>query len=301
MNLDLNVLGYRFVEACLRNYQGTCMLIGLFIIALLYVFIDGEKRWKAFFIPYVAILLLTVFNPFIMRPVVAKLKLTNEYYRFFWLLPIVILLSYTATKIVIGLGKLWRRILVASVLVFMMFLTGTTLRSKAYPVISNIYKVPEDLVEICDMIHENNDMWTVPNVAFDFDLNILATQYDPSINAIIPYELMMSTVNSQATENTDDADWTRMRVRLIEALMLDRPIEIYSFMEALNITKTQYVVYRQDGPMHSYISGAGFDYVGETENYVVYRYSYAKPEDYLEPWEIELQNGQSVSGSDEEN
>ena len=39
--------------------------------------------------------------------------------------------------------------------------------------------------------------------------------------------------------------------------------------------------------MHDYLSGAGFDYVGETENYVVYRYSYAKPEDYVEPWEQE--------------
>lgn len=54
-------------------------------------------------------------------------------------------------------------------------------------------------------------MWTVPNVAFDFNLNILATQYDPSINAVLPYELMMSTVNTQATENENDADWIRLR------------------------------------------------------------------------------------------
>lgn len=287
MNLDLNELGYRFVEACLRNYQGTCMFIGFFIIALLFIFIDGEKQWKRFFLPYILILLVTVFNPLLMKTVVSRLKLTNEYYRFFWLLPVVTVLSYVGTKVVMGLRRFWRRAVAALVLVSMLVLTGTTLKSKSFPMATNIYKVPEDLIEICEMIHENNDMWTVPNVAFDFNLNILATQYDPSINAVIPYELMMSTVNTQATENENDADWIRMRVRLIEALMLDRQIEMYGFMQALNLTKTQYVVYRQDGPMHDYLSGAGFDYVGETENYVVYRYSYAKPEDYVEPWEQE--------------
>ena len=101
------------------------------------------------------------------------------------------------------------------------------------------------------------------------------TQYDPSFRVVIPYENMMTTVNTGRTVDDTDNVWLNSRIRLVELLVLDRYwIPHEEFMNALNNTDTAYVVYDLDGPCHDYLQAAGLAEIARTENYVIYKYGW---------------------------
>lgn len=291
MNLDMATLGYSFVEACLRRLggDGGTMLVGFFFSAVLYLFVTRKTRWKRFFLPYLAVLLVTVFNPYLMKPIIEKMGLSGEYYRFFWLLPMVILVAFVGTKVVLSQKGKWMQAVLLAVCVGMLMTTGTTLLSKGYPRATNIYKVPEELIEINEIMKAHNEKlrkegteWGTVKAVYDLNMNILAKQYEPEIEVTLPYEIMQSVRATGEGEQPGDPVWLQMRKRLAEALILEREIEIEGFMSALNVTKTQYIVYPIDGNMNAYISGAGSYEVARTEHYIIWCYSYAKPDDYID-------------------
>lgn len=279
MDLDLSVLGYRFVESCFRNYQGTCMFIAFFLAVIVYWFAGKDKRAKYFFIPYIIILFATVFNPFVMKPVLTRLKLTDEYYRFIWLLPVVLGLAYVGTKAVIMQKKLWKQAAVFILLAGVLTVTGTTLKVKAFPIADNIYKIPQDLIKVVDIMHRDAETaeWDSSEIAvlYDFDLNLLATQYDPSLPSALPYEMMMAVRNEGREPLDSDPVEVRMRLRMLQVLMKGFQMNHEDFMEALNITGVKYAVYPIESPLHTYLTGAGFYEIGRSDNYVVYRYHWA--------------------------
>lgn len=309
MSFDLGTLGWRFVEYCFHNYEGTCKFMWFFGLAVIYLlFRRKESKARVFFIPYLFVLLLTVFNPFLMKPLVGRLGLTNEYYRFFWLVPVVLVIPYVMTRLVMERKKKWVQALILVLCVFLLYATGTTLKSKNYPVAENIYKIPQELIEINQIIEDDfkeKDLWEEKRVIYDLDLNIVARQYDPSINITVPYETMMTVRSTGQGPQEGEPAWTQARKVLAEALILERsfeeqeenwaflmeemgvknPVEI--FMWALNVTKTQYIVYPIHGALDgnqadNYITAGGCYEVGRTENYVIWCYSYAKPDDYID-------------------
>ena len=51
-----------------------------------------------------------------MKYILGKLGMVNVYYRFFWILPMVLTIGYACTKVVGGQKKGWRRYLTAAAL-----------------------------------------------------------------------------------------------------------------------------------------------------------------------------------------
>ncbi len=84
--VTIQELGLRFVDACMRLYWGSCWYPLLFAVGLICTLVLGRKRKSGIFVGYTVFLLLTVYNPLVVKYLIAKVKFENEYYRFIWIL-----------------------------------------------------------------------------------------------------------------------------------------------------------------------------------------------------------------------
>lgn len=269
-----------FIHQCLKTYQGETFFLLLFAGAMLAVFWFKDPASRALRLlvwPYFTVLACTVYNILIMRVFIRKLNLSSEYYRFFWLLPICVVVPYVCTRLVAGQKARVRKALAFLILAAVIVMAGAPAWSRNLPLTSNPYRIPDDMIIACDIIKKDAERERLEDVGvlFDFNLNLLVTQYDPSFRVIIPYENMMTTVNTGRTKTDTDNVWLNSRITLVELLMLDRywvPHE--DFMSALNVTETAYVVYDASGPNHDYLLGAGLAEIGRTDDYVIYKYGW---------------------------
>ena len=152
----LNVFekGIGYLEACLAYYNGSNAYAMLYVIALLYILVFGNDREKQIFLPSGIFLILTVYNP--LAPVVLDrfFDVNSEYYRFFWITPIVILLPYVAVKLLWQLeGGLRKTAAVLLALIFL--LSGSFLYKNGIRWADNIYKMPGDLIAVSELIHQD--------------------------------------------------------------------------------------------------------------------------------------------------
>ena len=280
MPIQIADAGMDFIHQCLKTYQGEAYFLLLFVGAMLLVFWMRDPQSRALRLllwPYVTVLACTVYNIVIMKVFIQKLNLSGEYYRFFWLLPLGIVIPYVCVRLVASRSGRMKKILVFFLLAAVIAVAGTPAWSRRLPLTSNPYRIPDDMIIACDIIKTDARRERLEDVGvfFDFNLNLLITQYDPSFRVIIPYENMMTTVNTGRTKTDTDNVWLNSRIQLVELLVLDRywvPHE--EFMSALNVTETAYVVYDKTGPNHDYLMGAGLAEIGRTEDYIIYKYGW---------------------------
>ena len=280
MPIQITEAGADFIRQCLKTYQGETWFLLLFAGAMLLLFWlkDSESRTLRLLLwPYFTVLVCTVYNILIMQVFIRKLNLSGEYYRFFWLLPLGIVIPYVCTRLTASGNGRMKKILVFLLLTIVIAAAGAPAWSRKLPITSNPYRIPDDMIIACDIIKKDAKRAGLEDVGvvFDFNLNLLVTQYDPSFRVIIPYENMMTTVNTGRTKTDTDNIWLNSRITLVELLMLDRywvPHE--DFMSALNVTETAYVVYDASGPNHDYLLGAGLAEIGRTDDYVIYKYGW---------------------------
>ena len=178
--------GLRFVSACMKLYWSSCWYPLLFVVGIICTLIWGRKKNSRIFIGYVLFLLLTVYNPLVVKYLIAKVKFENEYYRFIWILPVIPAVAYYGVKLVSVFRKKWQRALAAIVVLGCFVLLGNPLDGVVtnFAMTENIYKVPDDLRAVCDVIHQNQEN-DFPRVVFDSSLNSIVRQYDAGIGLVI--------------------------------------------------------------------------------------------------------------------
>ena len=184
--VTIQELGLRFVDACMRLYWGSCWYPLLFAVGLICTLVLGRKRKSGIFVGYTVFLLLTVYNPLVVKYLIAKAKFENEYYRFIWILPVIPAVAYYGVRLVTAFRKTWIKVLMAAAVLTGFVILGNPLDGVVtnFAMAENIYKVPNDLRAVCDVIHQNQEN-DFPRVVFDGSLNSIVRQYDAGIATVI--------------------------------------------------------------------------------------------------------------------
>lgn len=278
----LNVFekGIGYLWACLSLYTGACAYLCLYAAALVYICIRGSKREKELFIPCSVFLILTVYNP--IAPVILDkfFDVNNEYYRFFWVLPVIVLIPYLFTKLIFSAKKGTDRIIITLIIACICLVSGKFVYSDGLKIAKNCYKMPEELIEISEIIHEDSQV-AYPKAFLEYEYNMQMRQYDPKMLLAIDREDYLYAVSNVYSEDMLN-DEAHPQYRLLAALVRMQPVENEDFIDALETTKTEYVVLNKDNPRTSYLLIAGLKKVKETENHVIFKY------DLKEPYEFEL-------------
>lgn len=180
--VTIEELGLRFVQICMENYWSGCMLPVFFLAGILWDIFYRRRKESRVFLYYLVFLALTVYNPVLVKYVIPKVHFESEYYRFIWILPVIPGAAYYAVRIVEAVRFRWLKAVTALILAAVIVTTGTPVPgiAKDYVMAENIYKVPNELRSVCDVIHQDCDK-EQPKVVFDNELNLVARQYDPSL------------------------------------------------------------------------------------------------------------------------
>ena len=276
----LNVFekGIGYLWACLSLYTGECAYLCLYAAALVYICLRGSRREKEIFIPSSVFLILTVYNP--VAPVILDkfFDVNNEYYRFFWLLPVIFLVPYLFAKLILSAAKGTDRVTISLLILCICLVSGKYVYSDGLKLATNIYKMPDELIKISEVIHDDSDA-EYPKAFLEYEYNMQMRQYDPKILLTIDREDYLYAAGNTYTDEMLN-DEMHPQYRLLAALVKMQPVEEEAFLDALEATKTEYVVLNRNNPRTSFLLIAGLKKVQETENHIVFKYSIKEPYDF---------------------
>ncbi len=274
--LSIKENGLQFVWLCLQNYWGSCLFLLFFAAGILWSLFCHRKQEARIFLGYAVFLILTAYNPFLVSYLVPKIDFENEYYRLFWILPVLPGVAYYAVRLIFALKKRWTKILLTLVFCVVLAAAGTPLQGvvQNFALAENIYKVPNDLRAVCDVIHEDYGK-EQPRVIFDGSLNSVARQYDPSLQLVLHRNAVLYRAGSTVIDGMDeDSSWYHRQKTLMDVLYYNEPVELSDFLQALTGTHTDYLVVPLSFGSHEYLRQAGCEPVAQTEAYIVYSFDW---------------------------
>lgn len=278
INVFENGIGY--LGECLTLYQGSCAYILLFIAGVLYVLLKGTKEEKNIFMPCTIAMLLTVYNP--LAPVVIDkfFDISSEYYRLFWITPVIVLVPFVASKLLDGKKDTGEKTQSSAIVLMIAIavLAGNYVYTQGIPFAQNVYKVPDELIEVSDIIHSDCD-GEYPKAFFEYEYNMQIRQYDPKMLLTIDREDYIYAVNYSYTDDMI-ADEVRPTNRILAVLVRNQNVDRDDFIRALEDTKTEYIVLTKGHHMTGYILEAGLRPVEDTATHCVYKYDIKEPSHY---------------------
>lgn len=270
----------RFVEVCLKNYWGSCLFLVLFMAGVIWTAIAHKKQEPRIFLFYTVFLLLTAYNPFVVMYIIPKFGFENEYYRLFWILPVAIGVAYYSVRLAYLFKKKIIRVILAVMMAALIVWCGSPLTSvmQELQMPQNVYKVPDDLIFACNVIHEDSDSEN-PRVVFDMSLNTLARQYDASLHLVLNRDAVIYRAGSTVagTINEDNKYYKRQKC-IMDVTYYNMDVPIKLFRAALYLTGTEYLVFPIGLPKSEFIQQAGCEPIAENDYYVIYRFNREKSE-----------------------
>jgi len=138
-----------------ESYSGTSMIFVWFIISMLYLWTtEKDNDIKLLFCHLMCIMgVLFFFPPFAYTAIHVFLD-NQTYYRFIWLMPIGLIVSYVAVKLVFGVASpKYRRVLAISIIIGMMVSGNFIYSNNSVTMAKNEYKLPVDVVSAADIMH----------------------------------------------------------------------------------------------------------------------------------------------------
>lgn len=283
VQINVEDLGWKFVFSCFKLMYSAKIIPILLVILGLYLMINRkEKYWKVFLI-FILFLCFTIYNPLIIPFFIQKFNIATVYYRFYWILPIVTLLAYGITHVIMEESTSLKKILLFAIFCLLIAGTGNyTYAAEENQKTENIYHVPEDIIQVTDIIHTDSNLEN-PTVVFDTDLNTIARQYDPSLHLALNRDIVIDIMGISVMEFPDgyrDSEEYRQQQNLVEVSCAFNEIPADDLKESLDYKQVNYVVQNRYTELHDLLKSVGCERIGESINYIVYRYSPNEPSDH---------------------
>ncbi|TGY96599.1 hypothetical protein E5329_08520 [Petralouisia muris] len=243
-----------------------------YVLALAVFWFQKKQNLKSFFVYPALFAFFTVFNPYLMIPIADKIGLAPRIRRIYWLLPVNLVLAFATTWLVYALSKRWKQAIAVILCLIAAAFFGENQWAHMIPA-ENSFKIKNETIEIADIIEKDADT-ADPKSCLFADLQLLELrQYDPSLLNVIRRKDM-----ADWPVNPADPDWVqrvlnKKNSRRILTLVLyyGLTIDPAVFEEYMEKHQIQYVIPNKDKGLREYFGNMGYELVGETENFEVFR------------------------------
>lgn len=276
VNVFENGIGY--LMKCLNLYTSGTGYFVMYITCLMLILAIGSKRDRQLFLPQAVSLVVTVYNPLFPILIDKVFDVSSEYYRLFWIAPVIILVPYVATKLIFDISPKRIKGAVAALIAIMFVAGGNFVYGKGIDIAENIYKIPDELITISQMIHEDADTEYV-RAFFEYEYNMEIRQYDPKMLLCIDREQYIYAMNYSYTDEMI-ADKDTPSNAILALLIRNQNVSPDDFTDALERTNTEYVVLTKGHPQSSFVKKAGLHQIGDTASHIIYRYDLKEPYEY---------------------
>lgn len=254
-----------------RDAFVSCWWYGLFFViylgGLLCVARSGSKELKQIFVWPFVILLVTVFNPLVMEPILQRTNWQDRYARFSWMLPVELLSAYLLAVLIDRTKRREQRVLMILMAACLIFLCGGS--ATEFALDDNIYKIDESIVNTAELIDAVSEKER-PVVFYDEETYYWIRQYDASIISGATIEEMetyrwMTAEEIDAEERLDDA------VKAVAMFVRGVEVEPETIRGVFDGRGVDFFVRNKDYYSADYLRQLNLVYVGETEKYEIYR------------------------------
>lgn len=276
---DLRVLdnGIGYLLKCLNLYMSGTGYFALYLLALLFILIKGSRKDKELFLPQAVVLILTVYNPVVPLVLDRIFDVNSEYYRLFWIAPVTVLVPYVMTTLVDNARAGRQKTVTAILVAALIFAGGSFAYQKGFARSQNIYHIPDELIQVSDIIHEDSgDEYA--KAFFEYEYNNEIRQYDPKMLLTVDREQYIYAMNNSYSHEMIKDEETPTNC-LLALLVRNQSVGADRFINALEKTKTEYVVLSKGHPQAAFILNAGLSVAGDTPTHVIYRYDVREPAD----------------------
>ena len=235
-----------------EGYIGSGMLAGLFLAAVIYLFVtEKNKNTRILFLYMPMLTLILYFCPF-FAAIVYSFTGEEIYYRQLWLIPVVPVLAYTAVRILMKCsGK--RRIFAGAAMVGILLLSGRlAYKSPYFSVAETPYHVPKAVVEICDTIQSEE---TLVKAVFPGELLQYVRQYNSRIWMPYGREILITRWGFQYD-----------LFELMEARLPDAELIAAEARER----GCQYIIFSESKPLSGSFTDYGYEFLTSIGGYGIY-------------------------------
>ena len=239
------------IMAIFKDYGGTGYYTVLFLLSLIYLgYAEEDKRVKTILVYIPAIIFLLFFIPLFY--LLYNTLDSGTYYRILWLIPMTVIIAYAGCK---AIGHHTRLGVLIGCIVLV--ISGTYVYNSQYITkAENLYHLPQETVEICEMImpEEGEErVWAV----FPVEQVHFVRQYTTTIQMPFGRDNLVETWYYE-----HHPLYTLLQQEVIPVKELSE-LSIEHYCNYIILLKTMEV----EGDMEEY----GIELIGETENYLVYR------------------------------
>lgn len=237
-----------------KNYMGfheNGYLAGIYLFALLYLWLTEKNRSRRAIFVYAPTLLLALFFcPLFRKVFVRVLDDSETYYRMLWLLQMSMVSAYGMMRLC---GR-HRRIGLVVISVAIIACGNYVYDSEHITKAQNAYHLPQEAVDIVDLVEPEEGRITVLVPA---DLIYYVRQYSTKIE--LPYGREMLI-----------ARWDYYHA-MYEAMEKTEVIETGSFVELTRQYPCSYVVLKEDRETTKPLSDYGFALYDQVGDYLIYQ------------------------------
>lgn len=276
VNVFENGIGY--LHKALGLYMNGTGYFVMYIICVAFILIKGTKTERRMFLPSAAVLLVTVYNPIVPLILDRIFDVNNEYYRLFWIAPVIILVPYMLVKFISSARDRGHRIAFCILSFILLFAGGNYVYADGMSIASNPYKIPDELIEISKIIHEDSDS-EYAKAFFEYEYNMEIRQYDPKMLLCVEREDYLRAISYDLTYDLTHDD-ARPSFKLLAPLVRNQSIDTEDFVSALEMTKTEYVVLTKGHPRTAYVKQAGLYMIGETATHMIFKFDLKEKAEY---------------------
>ena len=237
-----------------REYMGTGLIMILFLVSLVYLWVQEKRKDIRILFIYVPVILLCLFFDPLFIKLVYGIVGEEIYYRILWLLPVTVTVAFAAVKLYEQLsGK--RKVLFALAAAAGIAVSGSYIYSNPYfQKAENLYHVPDRVVHICDAI-------IVPGrevmAAFPPELVQYVRQYEPTV--CMPYGREMTVER-----------WYYFQSDLLNEMEQDT-VDLNRLARLSKEEGCHYIILPEDKEVKGNPAEYDWEVFGRIDGYVIYR------------------------------
>ena len=250
------------------GFKGGGMHLGLYFAAVLFLVIlsktDNEKKNSYLLSGYSILFWGIFFFPLTAKIIVEYCIDSSVYWRMFWILPFPLIIAYAFAVALKQLPSGWKRGVLVFFMVSIIMVTGSPIYPQNFSRAENIYKIPQNAVDVCQVINEDakenhieERKVIVPNELLSY-----IRQYDGSIQ--MPYG--RNALKNERLQNRN--------VKQIYQLMSNPDPDFKKLAGYAKREKCNYLVYPIQEMADKKLQELGYERIGEEDAYYVYRRYY---------------------------
>ena len=251
------------------DYSGGSLLWILYAVSVLYLAFFAGKEGRRLVVWPLALTLITVLNPLLLSIVG---DFANRVPRLFWFLIYYIVIGYALMHVITHIKYRWLQYLLwAAVLAAVVFIGNPPFAQRdglEFKVAENASFASDELETLSSLYHSEGI--AEPKVLYGSMLMQYMRTYDPTI---------ISEASRQLTVGMEQGGYVRDYIKehddmytLVKVFFENkRTVPKEDFAAACVSRHIDYVTPERDSLLEDYVASCGFEKIGKTENYSVFR------------------------------